>query len=116
MKTILYAICAVVVLAAALSPASSYAFACGDGALGRAGHARRQDREDRGYRGLYEYDQPYEKVLAWYKEALKNYKDQQMNIDFAKYRDWKDQMYIEDQGAANWHSIGISKAGGTKQR
>jgi hypothetical protein len=53
------------------------------------------------------YDVPYETVLAWYKEALKNYKDE-------KYRDWADQMYIEDQGGAKWHSIGISKGGGNK--
>jgi len=53
------------------------------------------------------YDLPYEKVLDWYKDALKNYKD-------GKYRDWADQMYIEDQGGAKWHSIGISKGGGNK--
>ena len=53
------------------------------------------------------YDLPYATVLAWYKEALKNYKDE-------KYRDWADQMYIEDQGGAKWHSIGISKGGGNK--
>jgi hypothetical protein len=53
------------------------------------------------------YDLPYETVLAWYKEALKNYKDE-------KFRDWEDQMYIEDQGGAKWHSIGISKGGGNK--
>jgi hypothetical protein len=52
------------------------------------------------------YDLPYEKVLEWYKKALENYKDE-------KYRDWKEQMYIEDQGGAKWHSIGISKGGGT---
>ncbi len=52
------------------------------------------------------YDLPYEKVLEWYKKALENYKDE-------KYRDWKEQMYIEDQGGAKWHSIGISKDGGT---
>jgi hypothetical protein len=51
------------------------------------------------------YDRPYDKVLAWYKKALENYKDE-------KYRDWKEQMYIEDQGSAKWHSIGISKDGG----
>ena len=53
------------------------------------------------------YDQPYEKVLEWYKKALENYPDE-------KYRDWKDQMYIEDQGGAKWHSIGVFKGGGTK--
>jgi len=45
-----------------------------------------------------DYDLPYEKVLAWYKDALRNYKD-------GKYRDWNDQMYIEDQGAADRKSV-----------
>jgi hypothetical protein len=61
-----------------------------------------------------EYDLPYDQILAWYREALKDHKDKEFNIDWAKYRDWKDQMYIEDQGAAKWHSIGISKGGGNK--
>jgi hypothetical protein len=52
-----------------------------------------------------EYNLPYEKVYEFYKDALKKYPDE-------KYRDWKDQMYIEDQGGAQWHSIGISKEGG----
>jgi len=54
-----------------------------------------------------EYEAPYEKVLAWYKQALKDYKDE-------KYRDWAEQMYIEDMGGAKWHSIGIFKGGGDK--
>jgi hypothetical protein len=54
-----------------------------------------------------EYDQKFEQVLAWYKESLKSYKDE-------VYRDWKDQVYIEDQGGAKWHSIGINKDGGDK--
>lgn len=53
------------------------------------------------------YDLPYTQVLAWYKKTLENYKDE-------KYRDWQEQMYIEDQGGAKWHSIGISKDGGPK--
>jgi hypothetical protein len=53
------------------------------------------------------YDLPYEKVLSWYQEIFKNYKDE-------KYRDWENQMYIEDQGGAPWHSIGISKGGGNR--
>jgi hypothetical protein len=55
---------------------------------------------------LITYNLPYDAVLAWYKKVLENYKDE-------KYRDWKEQMYIEDQGGAKWHSIGISKGGGT---
>ena len=53
------------------------------------------------------YDLPFATVLAWYKEAFKSYKDE-------KYRDWQEQMYIEDQDGAKWHSIGISKGGGNK--
>lgn len=54
-----------------------------------------------------EYDLPYSQVLAWYQEALKSYPD-------ARYRDWKDEMYIEDQGVSRWHAIKISKTGGPK--
>ncbi|MDR2017793.1 MAG: hypothetical protein LBQ00_02790 [Syntrophobacterales bacterium] len=57
---------------------------------------------------VIEYNQPYENVLQWYKESLK---EEEKDL---KYRDWKEQMYIEDQGGANWHSIGISKTGGDK--
>ncbi len=53
------------------------------------------------------YDLPYDKVLEWYKSALKEYKD-------GRYRDWEEQMYIEDQGGEKWHSIGIYKDGGDK--
>lgn len=54
-----------------------------------------------------EYDQTYEQVVAWYKQALEKYKDD-------KWRDWEEQTYIEDQGGANWHSIGIQKGTGPK--
>jgi hypothetical protein len=54
-----------------------------------------------------EYNLPYDKVLAWYQEALKKYPD-------ARYRDWKEEMYIEDQGASKWHAIKISKTDGPK--
>jgi len=54
-----------------------------------------------------EYNLPYNQVLAWYKEALKRYPD-------ARYRDWKEEMYIEDQGGSKWHAIIISKTGGPK--
>jgi len=52
-----------------------------------------------------EYNLPYKEVLAWYQEALKNYPD-------ARYRDWKEEMYIEDQGGSKWHAIKISKTDG----
>ncbi len=50
------------------------------------------------------YDLPYTKVLEWYKEALKRYPD-------ARYRDWEEEVYIEDQGGSRWHAIKISKPG-----
>jgi len=54
-----------------------------------------------------EYNLSYNQVLAWYQEALKRYPD-------ARYRDWKEEMYIEDQGGSKWHAIIISKTGGPK--
>ncbi len=54
-----------------------------------------------------EYNLPYGQVLAWYQEALKRYPD-------TRYRNWKEEMYIEDQGASKWHAIKISKTGGPK--
>ncbi len=58
-------------------------------------------------RQVIEYDMPYDKVNAWYQEALKRYPD-------ARYRDWKKEMYIEDQGGSKWHAIRISKTDGAK--
>jgi hypothetical protein len=55
----------------------------------------------------HEYNLPYSQVLVWYQEALKRYPD-------ARYRDWKEEMYIEDQGGSKWHAIIISKTGGPK--
>ncbi len=54
-----------------------------------------------------EYNMPYDQVLAWYQEALKRYPD-------TRYRDWKEEMYIEDQGGSKWLAITISKTGGPK--
>ena len=62
---------------------------------------------EKGGRHVTEYNMPYNQVLVWYQEALKKYPD-------ARYRDWKEEMYIEDQGAAKWHAIKISKTGGPK--
>jgi hypothetical protein len=62
---------------------------------------------------IIKVDQPYDKVLAYYREVLKDYRDPRYShVDFAKERDWTDQMYIEDQGASRWHSIGIMKGTG----
>jgi len=58
-------------------------------------------------RQVIEYNMPYNQVLAWYQEALKKYPD-------ARYRDWKEEMYIEDQGGSKWHAIRISKTDGPK--
>jgi len=55
----------------------------------------------------YGYDLSYDLVLAWYQEALKRYPD-------ARYRDWKEEMYIEDQGGSRWQAIIISKTGGPR--
>ena len=41
-------------------------------------------------------------ALAFYKEALKDFKD-------IKFREWKEATYIEDDGNLTWHSITISK-------
>jgi len=62
---------------------------------------------EKGGRHVTEYNLPYDKVLAWYRDALKKYPD-------TRYRDWKEEMYIEDQGVSKWHSIKISKTGGSK--
>jgi len=56
---------------------------------------------------VIEYDLPYTQVLPWYQDALKNYPD-------ARYRNWDEEMYIEDQGGSKWHAIKISKTGGDK--
>lgn len=44
----------------------------------------------------------HDDVVAFYKEALKDFKD-------IKFRDWKEDTYIEDDGKLPWHSITISK-------
>lgn len=56
---------------------------------------------------ILEYGLPYVKVFAWYKESLQKYPD-------ARYRDWEEEMYIEDQGVSKWHAIRISKKDGPK--
>ncbi|MCX8118397.1 MAG: hypothetical protein N3G78_10735 [Desulfobacterota bacterium] len=56
---------------------------------------------------VLEYGLPYDKVFAWYKEALLQYPD-------ARYRNWEEEMYIEDQGVSKWHAIRISKKDGPK--
>ena len=48
-------------------------------------------------------DRSHDAVLAFYKDALKDFPD-------IKFRDWPDATYIEDDGKLLWHSITISKA------
>ncbi len=47
-------------------------------------------------------DLSHDEVVAFYKDALKDFPD-------IKFRDWPDATYIEDDGNALWHSITISK-------
>lgn len=63
-------------------------------------------KEEPGLR-VIEYEKPYAAVAPWYREALARYPD-------ARYRDWKEELYIEDQGGSKWHAIKISKTGGPK--
>lgn len=63
--------------------------------------------EEEGGRVSVLYDLPYDKVNAWYVKIMEQYPDE-------KFREWKEQTYIEDQGGAPWHSIGISKEGGNQ--
>jgi hypothetical protein len=44
----------------------------------------------------------HDEALGFYRNALKDEKD-------IKYRDWKEDTYIEDDGNREWHSITISK-------
>jgi len=44
----------------------------------------------------------HDEVVLFYREHFKN-------VPNIKFRDWKDSTYIEDDGAAPWHSITISK-------
>ena len=44
----------------------------------------------------------HDQVIAFYREALKGFKD-------IKFREWEDATYIEDDGNLKWHSITISK-------
>ncbi len=44
----------------------------------------------------------HDEVVLFYREQFKEVPD-------IKFRDWKDSTYIEDDGAAPWHSITISK-------
>ncbi|MBN1277331.1 MAG: OadG family protein [Deltaproteobacteria bacterium] len=44
----------------------------------------------------------HDEILAFYREALEGNKD-------IAFRDWKEDTYIEDDGALPWHSITISK-------
>jgi len=60
--------------------------------------------EKTGARMIIKTDRSHDEVLAFYREALKNFKD-------IKFREWKDATYIEDDSNRAWHSITISKEG-----
>lgn len=49
-------------------------------------------------------DLSHDEVIAFYREALKDFRD-------IKFRDWKDATYIEDDGKLAWHSITVLKGG-----
>jgi hypothetical protein len=107
MKTLICAIFVSLMIAVTFSPAPVHAWANGtapwDAPVMPGGKILKTDDTTM----FIEYEMPPQAIVAWYKEALKNYKDE-------KWRDWAEQTYIEDQGGANWHSIGISKGGGAK--
>lgn len=44
----------------------------------------------------------HDEIVEFYRQRLSGYKD-------IRYRDWKEEAYIEDHGALPWHSIRISK-------
>lgn len=95
------------VLAIAFCPSSVHAWANGDAPWGAPVMPGGKTISTERTAMVIEYNLPHEKVHQWYEEALKKYPDD-------KFREWKDQTYIEDQGGANWHSIGIQKDGGDK--
>ena len=107
MKRMIYVMFMISVLAVAFSPSSVHAWANGtapwDAPVMPGGKVISTERTAM----VIEYDLPHAKLHEWYTEALKKYPDE-------KFREWKDQTYIEDQGGANWHSIGIQKDGGNK--
>ena len=50
----------------------------------------------------FKSDLSHDEVVAFYEEALKEFRD-------IKFRDWPTATYIEDDGKLLWHSITISK-------
>jgi hypothetical protein len=105
MKKLIFAISIGFVLGMVLAPLSVHAWASGDSPWGAPVMPGGKIVRTESTATYIEYDIPWQKVLEFYKESLKAYPDE-------KLRDWKDQMYFEDQGGANWHSIGISKTDG----
>ncbi len=114
MKTMRYIALSSLLLAAALLPVSLFA-AEGD-QIGWGAPIMPGGKVVKTESGIVyiEYDKPYNEVLAWYREAMKSHVDKETKVEYAKFRDWEDQMYIEDQGAAKWHSVSISKGTGPK--
>ena len=109
MKKLTYAIFITLMLGIAFTPATLYAWANGTAPWGAPVMPGGTTVKSDSTTTFAEYDLPFQQVLEWYKNELKANPD-------VKYRDWSDQMYIEDQGGANWHSIGISKGDGAKTK
>ncbi len=107
MKKAIFAVIMSVMVGMVLMPASVHAWANGEAPWGAPVMPGGTVLTTEGTTTTIEYNLPFDKVAAWYTESMKTYPDE-------KFRDWKDQLYIEDQGGANWHSIGISKMGGDK--
>ena len=107
MKKLTYAIFVTLMLGIAFSPVTVHAWANGTAPWGAPVMAGGTPVKSDTTTSFIEYNVPFAEVLAWYKDQLKSNPD-------VKYRDWSDQMYIEDQGGLNWHSIGISKNDGAK--
>ncbi len=49
-----------------------------------------------------QYPMSHDQILGFYRQHFKENRD-------IRYRDWKAETYIEDDGALPWHSIRISK-------
>ena len=117
MKKLVYTILLSVTAVMIFLPAYSHAFGGGQPPWDAPIMPGAKMINTEGTAAYYEVDKPYDAVLAWYQETLKNYRDMNYaHVNWAKYRDWKDQMYIEDQGGAPWHSSAFRRVGGAKQR
>jgi hypothetical protein len=105
MKKVIYATFIVLMLGVAFAPTSVFAWANGEAPWGAPVMPNGTQISKDSTSLVLEYNETHDQILDFYNKALKSYPD-------SKNREWKDQTYIEDQGGANWHSIGISKGTG----